>query len=73
MADLKPCPFCGCGDGSLYIVTVDQRGYETVGIFCNACKQKVILEENEWGGDTIPCRMRAIEAWNRRAGDGQTD
>ena len=50
MEELKPCPFCGCGTGALYVVTIEQHGYDTVGIFCNACKQTVILEENEWEG-----------------------
>ena len=67
--DLKPCPFCGCGEGSLYIVTVEQHGYETVGIFCNACKQTVTLECNEWEGLNEDTKERAIEAWNRRAGE----
>ena len=63
---LKPCPFCGCGTGNLYIVTIEQHGFDTVGIFCNGCKQTVILEENEWEGDNEQSRIRAIEAWNRR-------
>lgn len=67
MIELKPCPFCGADSGSLYFVTVEQRGFETVGIFCNACKQTVTLEENEWEGDNETTRAVAIEAWNRRA------
>lgn len=66
MDKLKPCPFCGCGDGSLYIVTVEQRGFETVGIFCNACKQTVTLEYNEWEGLNDKTKEKAIKAWNRR-------
>lgn len=65
--ELKPCPFCGCGEGTLYIVAVEQRGYETVGIFCNACKQTVTLEDNEWEGLNDKTKEKAIEAWNRRA------
>lgn len=70
---LKPCPFCGCGEGNLYIVTIEQHGFDTVGIFCNGCKQTVILEENEWEGDNKPSRIKAIEAWNRRAADEVRD
>ena len=66
MIELKTCPFCGCGDGSLYIVTVEQHGYETVGIFCNACKQTVTLEYNEWEGLSDKTKEKAIKAWNRR-------
>lgn len=68
---LKRCPFCGCGTGELYIVLFEQHGYDTVGIFCNCCKQTVILEENEWEGDTMKARRKAIDAWNRRCNDGE--
>lgn len=64
--ELLPCPFCGCDHGNLYFVTMDQRGYETLGIFCDGCKQTTILEENEWEGDTASARKRAIDAWNQR-------
>lgn len=67
MIELKPCPFCGCDN--LYIVTVEQRGFETVGIFCNACKQTVILEENEWEGMNNKTKVKAIKAWNQRVGE----
>ena len=67
--ELKPCPFCGCGTGNLYVVTIEQHGFDTVGIFCNGCKQTMILEENEWEGDNEQSRIRAIEAWNRRVGE----
>ena len=65
--ELKPCPFCGCGEGNLYIVAVGQYGYDTVGIFCNGCKQLVTLEENECEGNNGQTRKKAIDAWNRRA------
>ena len=69
MRELKPCPFCGCGTGNLYVVTIEQHGFDTVGIFCNGCKQTVILEENEWEGDNEQSRKKAINAWNRRPND----
>ena len=68
---LKRCPFCGCGTGELYMVTIEQYGHDTVGIFCNCCKQTVILEENECEGDTEKTRRNAIDAWNRRCNDGE--
>ena len=67
MEELKPCPFCGCD--CLYVVTIEQRRYDTLGIFCNNCKQTTILEENEWEGNNDTTRERAIKAWNRRAGN----
>jgi Lar family restriction alleviation protein len=68
---LKPCPFCGTPNTNLYFVKVDApHGFDTVGIFCNSCKQTVILEENEWEGEDSKTREKAIEAWNRRASDG---
>ncbi len=67
---LEPCPFCGCDYGNLYIVTSENKfGFDTIGIFCNGCKQMVVLEENEWEGDTEETKDRAIEAWNRRTAD----
>ena len=68
---LKPCPFCGAPYMGLYWVTDDG---DTLGIFCNHCKQTVTLEENEWEGDTADTKRRAIKAWNRRAGErGEVD
>lgn len=69
--ELKPCPFCGADYHSLYFVMtgeyLDRKIHaETVGIFCNICKQTVTLEENEIEGDTEETRARAIKAWNRR-------
>lgn len=45
---IKACPFCGCGTAELYMITIENNGFETVGIFCNGCKQTVTLEANEW-------------------------
>jgi len=72
---LKSCPFCGSKD--LYIVEhmIGRDGPfacmddKTVGIFCNTCKQTVILEANEDEGRNLTTEQRAVEAWNRRAGE----
>lgn len=64
---LKPCPFCGMTYECLYWVVTEERGYITLGIFCNNCKQTVTLEENEWEGDSEDVKRKAIKAWNRRA------
>ena len=62
---LRPCPFCGSPD--LYIVR--HVGYldDTVGVFCNTCKQTVTLEDNSEEGQTEESMRRAVDAWNRRA------
>ena len=72
---LKSCPFCGSKD--LYIVEhmIGRDGPfacmddKTVGIFCNTCKQTVILEANEDEGRNLTTEQRAVEAWNKRAGE----
>ena len=58
MAELKPCPFCGGKDcGTL---TTSYDGYWHA-VFCENCMAQ-----------TRKCRRKedAIEAWNRRVGDG---
>jgi len=75
MSELKlcECPFCGSNDQYILKMKID---YEapfmsaddcTVGIFCNTCKQTVILEDNEMEGFNDDTVRRAIAAWNRRA------
>lgn len=73
MTELKPCPFCGMPSTELYWVITEQHEYNTLGIFCNNCKQTVTLEENEWEGDTADARRKAIKAWNRRKDDEKID
>ncbi len=70
---LKPCPFCGCGLGDLYIIAQNGRMDETVGIFCNGCKQTTILEVNEEEGFNEKTVQRAVEAWNRREVEHETN
>lgn len=67
MEKLKSCPFFGTDN--FYITTFEQYGFDTVGIFCNACKLKIILEENEGEGDSEQSRKKAVNAWNRRKSD----
>lgn len=61
--ELKPCPFCGVPYP--YIVRVPGRMDDTVGIFCNSCKQTVVLEENEEEGLSATTIEKATKAWNR--------
>lgn len=64
--ELLPCPFCG--SPVIYVTHTRYYDYEdTVCVFCNTCKQAVILESNEAEGITETTRAKAIEAWNTRA------
>ena len=69
MDKLKPCPFCGANKYNIYLTF--ERGYidDSMVVFCNACKVSVKLEENDQEGNTEETRAKAIEAWNRRAGE----
>lgn len=64
MAELKPCPFCG-GVGRLF------HSRETFAIasyvYCEKCRcrSEPFYISTEHSSDD-----KAIEAWNRRAGDG---
>jgi Lar family restriction alleviation protein len=54
MADLKPCPFCGC---SVSILS-ERRDY--IAIYCKGCRAD---------GPICDSWEQAISAWNRRAQD----
>lgn len=74
--ELKPCPFCGatmdhlCVDRQLDITTIspgvanvgyDANFYKVVCLKCRACGG------NCWGDTVDEAKLKAIEAWNRRA------
>ena len=54
MAELKPCPFCGCAKVS-------------VGNFAGWFYGKCLDDNCRTMGPTKPTKEEAIEAWNRRA------
>ena len=64
MAELKPCPFCGC---EAIVIANQYRHWQTS--YCVKCNNNdcrvipVTYEHYELEG--------AIEAWNRRAEDGK--
>ena len=63
---MKPCPFCG----STQIYVTHTRYYDnddTVCVFCNACKQYVVLEANEAEELNGRTKAAAVAAWNTRA------
>ena len=53
MAELKPCPFCGCRGDDLALLPADADWFVYC-INCNTC------------GATGETKKEAIEAWNRR-------
>ena len=62
MAELKPCPFCGCAP---YIQThsfwndkTKDFTDKTFGVLCGKCQTS--------GGQFYPTEEAAIEAWNKR-------
>lgn len=59
-ADLKPCPFCS-DSGYFYDVELTSGSYEDA-IKCGDCGAMTA---------SFDTREKAIEAWNRRAGESQ--
>lgn len=62
MAELKPCPFCGCNDYSVHL----QRCYYTNEDYN---RWKVMCEDCGAEVSEFVTPERAIEAWNRREND----
>jgi len=65
--DLKPCPFCGDGHAPTSIVRLGKNGWrDHHAVLCDygagGCGA-----ESGW----YHSREEAIEAWNRRANDGE--
>ena len=58
MAELKPCPFCGGG-----AKLISRGGLHYVVCYIKTCH---IVPRTNWYKE----KNEAIEAWNRRAGDG---
>jgi len=56
VAELKPCPFCGC-KGAYVRLTPFSRRYNVWEAYCNRCMANVYHSN----------RDKAIEMWNRRA------
>lgn len=79
--ELKPCPFCG-GKAKFFVKTSICRGItrgNLFGIYCTACNittpktnYAVEFKLNDSGEIEVTQdeRLLAIEAWNRRAGNG---
>ena len=68
MPELKPCPFCGCTDIRLV-------GGDSITILhCRKCKAEMCRTASDgdefFAEETDKTKKAAIEAWNRRTGDG---
>ena len=63
MAELKPCPFCGGVATQLYSAVSDTYIY---GCYTSCCMGNAQNHFYRFETD-----KEAIEAWNRRAGDGK--
>ena len=83
MAELKPCPFCGGYDTDYSQKRVQcdygRKARYQGAIYCRKCNAygRRVLSEKMIAGDyygrskvTDGLRKKAIEAWNRRAEDG---
>ena len=61
MAELKPCPFCGCADKRKIIEYNWDRQYR----IRHACRDMIYI----LGYTHYETEDKVIEAWNRRADD----
>lgn len=76
--ELKPCPFCG-KKAKLY-VSDDGVAVVCTGWYQNGCGCRTIFYKDwsivhgldDWRNGKTAVEM-AVEAWNRRANDGQAD
>ena len=79
--ELKPCPFCG-GKAKFLVKCYTERGITrgySFGIYCTKCdittpktNYSIEFKLNDCGEIEVTKdeRLLAIEAWNRRAGNG---
>lgn len=65
MDELKPCPFCGCGEAG----TKWHSGYWSVRCGYNHDSTQSEHCFQDWG--EFATEKEAVEAWNRRADDGR--
>ena len=73
MAELKPCPFCGCE--SVYETFRQEHWFGTKEpiVFCNGCKAEFSVEDESpflnVEEDYKWRKRKTVEAWNRRVND----
>lgn len=64
MSELKPCPFCGCGDRRVGIRRMGSNGYRVCCSRCGSLGPHVSVKE--WNGQKEIAQKKAIEKWNER-------
>ena len=67
MAELKLCPFCGCGDRRIGIRKMGHKGYKVVCGRCGGSGPYVTIKEHH--DNKFIAQGQAAQAWNRRAED----
>ena len=67
MAELKPCPFCGCGDRRVGIRKQSHKGYKVICGRCGGSGPYVTIKD--YHDNKEIARTQAERKWNRRAAD----
>ena len=65
MAELKPCPFCGCCDRRVNIRKQGAHAYRVVCGRCGASGPRKVVQD--WHDSKFVAQGQAANAWNRRA------
>ena len=71
MAELKPCPVCGGAALVLHIYDTYDRADYGWSAGCGRYKVNDGIHEKSMRVSGLRSKAEAIEAWNRRAGDGK--
>lgn len=71
MQELKPCPFCG-GKAAVMYGQCDEE--TTVAVVCQDCHTGIFRAKSyTWESWEFENAADAVDAWNRRADNGDSD